>query len=58
MKLLFDQNLSPRLVNRLSDCYPSSLHVYEIGLDQADDSLLWDYAQQNDFVIVTGNLQI
>jgi predicted nuclease of predicted toxin-antitoxin system len=32
MKLLFDQNLSPRLVNRLSDLYPDSNHVYLLGL--------------------------
>lgn len=53
MKLLFDQNLSPKLVSQLSGCYPNSQHVYEIGLDQADDAILWEYAQQNDFVIVT-----
>lgn len=37
MRLLFDQNLSPRLVNRLADLYPSSQHVSFIGLDRAND---------------------
>jgi predicted nuclease of predicted toxin-antitoxin system len=27
--LLFDQNLSPRLVNLLADIYPDSAHVIE-----------------------------
>ncbi|MEI7553723.1 DUF5615 family PIN-like protein [Candidatus Chlorohelix sp.] len=35
MKLLFDQNLSPRLVNMLEDLYPDSLHVSAVGLCSA-----------------------
>lgn len=53
MKLLFDQNLSPRLVNRLADLYPDSQHVSFLGLDQADDRTIWEYANQNDFTVVT-----
>ena len=53
MKLLFDQNLSPRLVRRLADLYPDSSHVYLIGLDAAPDLVIWQYAQDNDFIIVT-----
>ena len=32
MKLLFDQNLSPKLVNRLADLFPGSGHVQSVGL--------------------------
>ncbi len=53
MKLLFDHNLSPRLVKKLTDIFPSSSHVNNLGLTQADDTELWIYAQSNDFVIVT-----
>jgi predicted nuclease of predicted toxin-antitoxin system len=53
MKLLFDQNLSPRLVNRLADLYPDSQHVYFIDLDQADDCAVWTYANQQHFTVVT-----
>lgn len=53
MKLLFDQNLSPRLVNRLADLYPDSSHVYSIGLDTASDPVIWQYARDNEFIIVT-----
>lgn len=37
MKLLFDQNLSPRLVDRLADLYPHAAHVDILGLGEADD---------------------
>ena len=53
MKLLFDQNLSPRLVQRLTDLYPSSDHVYNIELDQASDRVLWNYAREQGFILVT-----
>jgi len=53
VKLLFDQNLSPRLVRRLTDLYPDSNHVYLIGLDTAPDPIIWEYARDNDFIIVT-----
>ena len=42
--LLFDQNLSPKLVHRLADLYPSSTHVSEIGLARALDTDIWEYA--------------
>ena len=53
MRLLFDHNLSPALVNRLKDLYPESNHVYHLGLDRVPDIEVWDYARQNDFLIVT-----
>jgi predicted nuclease of predicted toxin-antitoxin system len=53
MKVLFDQNLSPKLVKRLADLFPSSDHVQSAGLDCANDDQVWEYAKQNDFAIVT-----
>jgi predicted nuclease of predicted toxin-antitoxin system len=53
MKLLFDQNLSPRLIRRLADIYPDSAHVREVGLRDADDSAIWDYAKLNGFALVS-----
>ena len=53
MKLLFDHNLSPRLVHLLRDLFPDSSHVYWLGLDQVDDREVREYALQNDFIIVT-----
>jgi predicted nuclease of predicted toxin-antitoxin system len=53
MKLLFDHNLSPQLVNRFTDLYPDSQHVFRLGMDQDDDREIWEYAAQQDFTIVT-----
>jgi predicted nuclease of predicted toxin-antitoxin system len=53
MKLLFDQNVSPRLVRRLADIYPDSLHVREVGLRDADDAEIWEYAKLHGFTIVS-----
>jgi predicted nuclease of predicted toxin-antitoxin system len=53
MKLLFDHNLSPQLVNRFADLYPDSQHVFLLGMDQDDDRQIWEYAAQQDFTIVT-----
>ena len=53
MKLLFDQNLSPKLVDALAELYPHSAHVQTIGLDRSPDAPLWDYARDHDFIIVT-----
>lgn len=52
MKLLFDANLSPALVRKLSEAYPGSSHVIEIGL-QSTDSDIWMFALEGNFTIVT-----
>lgn len=53
MKLLFDQNLSYKLVKCLSDVYPESEHVRQVGLGEADDTTVWEYAKNNNLVIVS-----
>ena len=53
MKLLFDQNLSHSLVISLQDFYPESQHVRNIGLKEAPDETVWNYAAQHGFIIVT-----
>jgi predicted nuclease of predicted toxin-antitoxin system len=53
MKLLFDQNLSPRLARLLVDIYPESVHVRNVGLRDADDLAIWLYAKARDYVIVS-----
>ena len=53
MKLLFDENLSHKLAHLLADIFPNSLHVRDIGLKATSDPLVWDYAKDNDFMIVS-----
>ncbi len=56
MKLLFDQNLSPRLPHLLSDIYGGSVHVREVGLRDADDLMIWEYAKAQGYTIVSKDL--
>lgn len=53
MKLLFDENLSRRLVARLADLFPESSHVVLEGLLQNPDIVVWEYAKAQGFVAVT-----
>jgi len=53
VKLLFDQNLSPKLIRRLSDLYPNSDHLDLLRLGTAEDTLVWEHAKANGFVVVT-----
>lgn len=53
MKLPFDQNLSPRLPHLLVDLYPDSLHVRSVGLREADDAEVWEYAKQHGFALAS-----
>ena len=55
MKLLFDENLSRRLVARLADLFPASAHVAHEGLLQASDRWVWEHAKENQFTIVTAD---
>jgi predicted nuclease of predicted toxin-antitoxin system len=51
MKLLFDENLSPKLVRLIADLFPDSVHVRDIGLQAADDPIVWTYAANNGLMI-------
>ena len=53
MKLLLDENLSDRIVNKIIDLYPNSDHVKTLALTNTDDGIIWEYAKANDFVIVS-----
>jgi predicted nuclease of predicted toxin-antitoxin system len=53
LKLLFDQNLSRKLVKRLADIYPTLSHVQFHELEDKTDTEIWEFARANDFCIVT-----
>jgi predicted nuclease of predicted toxin-antitoxin system len=52
MKLLFDANLSPHLIEALTSNYPGSKHVQELDL-KASDRQIWDFAVSQQLTIVT-----
>ena len=56
MRLLFDENLSRKLVTRLADLYPQSAHVVEYELLQVPDLQIWEFAKANGYVLVSTDL--
>jgi predicted nuclease of predicted toxin-antitoxin system len=56
VKLLFDENLSPKLVQRLASWFPGSAHVHDCGLGASDDGAIWQFAAAGGFVIVSKDL--
>ena len=53
MTLVFDHNLSPRLVGRLADVFPGAVHVADVDLDRADDAEVWAFARTRSGLLVT-----
>lgn len=51
--LLFDQNISFRIVRLLKDVYPGCVHLSRCGLMDADDAEIWRYARTRALAIVT-----
>ena len=53
MKLLFDQNLSPKLAKYFEGHFIASQHLMDFGFDASDDLTVWEFAQKNGFTIIT-----
>ncbi len=53
MKLLFDENLSPKLPRLLESQFPGSAHVRDCGLKGHPDDAIWNYARANGFTVVS-----
>ncbi|MBV8810089.1 MAG: DUF5615 family PIN-like protein [Acidobacteriaceae bacterium] len=55
MKLLLDEDLSPRLVPKLLSLFSELAHVGDVGLRQAHDQAIWNWATANGYAIVTSD---
>ncbi len=53
MKLLFDENLSPKLPRLLLGEFPGSVHIRECGLKGRSDQEIWEFASTNGFTLVS-----
>jgi predicted nuclease of predicted toxin-antitoxin system len=53
MKLLFDQNLSPKLAEYFNSSFAGSQHLQSQNLDKSSDTSVWEFAKSNEFTIVT-----
>jgi predicted nuclease of predicted toxin-antitoxin system len=53
MKLLLDQNISFRITGKIQDIFPGSKQVRELGLENSKDLVIWSFAKENAYCIVT-----
>jgi predicted nuclease of predicted toxin-antitoxin system len=53
VKLLLDENVSDKIVERIADLFADSTHIKAVGLKEADDSAVWEWAKQHGFTIVS-----
>ncbi|MFZ6052796.1 DUF5615 family PIN-like protein [Halocola ammonii] len=53
MKLLFDQNISFRIIPKIKEIFPESIQVREAGLENSTDIQIWDFARIKGYTIVT-----
>ncbi len=53
MNLLFDQNISFRILQPIEPFFPGAEHVREMGLENSTDLQIWEYAKQHHLAIVT-----
>lgn len=51
--LLFDQNISFRVIARIQEQFPGSKHIKDLGLMGQKDSNIWNAAKQHNLTIVT-----
>ena len=53
MRFLIDAQLPPALARYLSEAGHKSEHVVDVGLADAGDSQIWDYAFEFEAIIIT-----
>jgi predicted nuclease of predicted toxin-antitoxin system len=53
MKLLFDENISFRIVKRITEFFPDSIHISSIRPKISSDRLIFEYAKKHAYTIVT-----
>ena len=53
VRLLFDENLSERLLQPLAELFPDSEHIRNLTSTGASDRLLWDLARTSRFILTT-----
>jgi predicted nuclease of predicted toxin-antitoxin system len=53
VRLLFDQNISFKIISLLKSEFEDSQHVKDLNLVDATDHEIWSYAKANNCVIVT-----
>ena len=53
MKLLFDQNISPKILKKLPNDFSECTQVRFVGLEDSSDLKIFEHAKRNGFAVVT-----
>lgn len=53
MKLLFDQNISFKIISKISLNFPQAKHVVELGIENYSDIEILEFAKENGYTIIT-----
>jgi predicted nuclease of predicted toxin-antitoxin system len=53
VKLLFDQNISFRIISKIEINFPEAKQVRQLGIENYSDIEIWKFAKENKFTIVT-----
>ena len=53
MKLLFDQDISFRILSKIKVNFPDAKQVRQLGIENYADIEIWKFAKENEFTIVT-----
>lgn len=53
MKLLFDQNISFRVVKHIQSVFTEAKHVNDCNLQNSSDRSIWNFARENGYSIIT-----
>jgi predicted nuclease of predicted toxin-antitoxin system len=53
VKLLFDQNISFRIISKIINNFPEAKQVRQLGIENDLDIDIWYFAKKYDYTIVT-----
>lgn len=53
MRLLFDQNISFRIISKISLNFPEAKQVRQLGIENYSDLEIWKFAKENEYTIIT-----
>jgi len=53
VNLLFDQNISFRIIAKISSFFPKAKQVRQLGIENYSDNEIWKFAKENHYTIVT-----
>lgn len=53
MKLLFDQNISFRIISKINSIFPEAAQVRQLNIENYSDIEIWNFAKTNGYTVIT-----